>query len=305
MSFSYDVKKELCSGITDKDKQYACLYGMLLFCKQFSFEQITLQTEHELSAKLFETLANHFTASEAVSCAETSKRNGTVVYTLTISDADSCRALTSLYHISTSAELHRIKPEILETISIPDFLAGGFLSCGSVIDPNKEYHLEFVAPYYNLSRDLYAILEKIGLAVKYTERKGVHVLYMKDSESIEDTLTFMGATLSSLDIMNIKILKDVRNKTNRIANCDIANIEKAINAAGKQISDIELIERTIGFGGLTKELREIAEMRLENPELSLRELGQALPKPIGRSGVNHRMMKLAAIADNLRNQSPN
>lgn len=124
---------------------------------------------------------------------------------------------------------------------------------------------------------------------------------MKDSESIEDTLTFMGATLSSLDLMNIKILKDVRNKTNRIANCDIANIEKAINAAGKQIADIELIERTIGFGELTKELREIAEMRLENPELSLRELGQMLPKPIGRSGVNHRMMKLAAIAEEIRN----
>lgn len=163
MSFSYDVKKELCSGITDKDKQYACLYGMLMFCKQFSFEQITLQTEHELSAKLFEALANHFTAAEVVLCNETSKRNGTVVYTLTISDINACKSLTSLYHISAPKELHRIKQEFLETISIPDFLAGVFLSCGSVIDPNKEYHLEFVAPYYNLSQDLLNILEKITL----------------------------------------------------------------------------------------------------------------------------------------------
>ena len=125
-------------------------------------------------------------------------------------------------------------------------------------------------------------------------------MYIKESENIEDVLTFMGASMSSLEIMNVKILKDVRNKANRIANCDSANIEKTIAASYKQIDDIEYIMNPAGFDSLSDELREIAEARMENPDMSLRELGQALTKPISRSGVNHRMRKLSLIAEELR-----
>ena len=204
------------------------------------------------------------------------------------------------YKISSPEFLHRIKTENIDNNGLIVFLAGAFLACGSIIDPNKEYHLEFVTPYYNLSNDLQDILLLIGVTAKRSERKGVHVLYIKESENIEDILTFMGAIKSSLEIMNIKILKDVRNKANRIANCDSANIEKTVNASAKQVEDINLIEKNGSFSELSDDLREIAEIRLEYPELSLRELGQMLKNPIGRSGANHRMKKISQIADNIR-----
>lgn len=207
------------------------------------------------------------------------------------------------YRIFNQESLHRIRLENIDNNSIDAFLTGAYLVSGSMTDPLKEYHLEFVTPYYNLSNDLQAILSNIG-TIKNTERKSIHVLYFKDSECIEDILTFMGATMSSLEIMNVKILKDVRNKANRIANCDSANIEKTVAASAKQVDDIELIERVKGLSFLSADLREIAEIRMENPELSLRELGQMLEKPIGRSGANHRMMKISAIAEELRKELP-
>ena len=191
--------------------------------------------------------------------------------------------------------------ENIDINNLPAFLIGLFLASGSVIDPNKEYHLEFVTPFSEIAEEIKNLLIHVGVSVKLSERKGFYIVYLKESESIEDLLTYMGATMSSLEIMNVKILKDVRNKANRISNCDTANIEKSIAAAAKQVDDIEFIEKTIGFGSLSEDLREIAEIRLENPDYSLRELGQALEKPISRSGVNHRMKKLSAIAEDIRN----
>ena len=135
---------------------------------------------------------------------------------------------------------------------------------------------------------------------KYVERKGLYVLYFKGSEDIEDMLTLMGATKSSIELMNVKILKDVRNKANRIANCDAANIERTLKASEKQIEDIEYIMNTEGLESLTPELRNMAELRLENPDVSLKELGEMLDKPVGRSGANHRLKKLMEIAEQIR-----
>lgn len=136
------------------------------------------------------------------------------------------------------------------------------------------------------------LLERLGIMSKYVERKGLYVLYFKGSEDIEDMLTLMGATKSSIELMNVKILKDVRNKANRIANCDAANIERTLKASEKQIEDIEYIMNTEGFESLTPELRNMAELRLENPDVSLKELGEMLDKPVGRSGANHRLKSL-------------
>ena len=125
---------------------------------------------------------------------------------------------------------------------------------------------------------------------------------MKDSEAIEDLITFMGATMSSIELMNVKILKDVRNKANRIANCDAANIDRTLKASDKQIADIEYIIEKIGMENMPPDLAEIAEVRLEFPEMSLKELGEELEKPLGRSGVNHRLKRISALADELRKE---
>ncbi|MEE0274228.1 MAG: DNA-binding protein WhiA, partial [Oscillospiraceae bacterium] len=204
------------------------------------------------------------------------------------------------FRISSSKLIHRIQEDIIDNNNVFAFLAGAFISCGSVTEPIKEYHLEFAVPFEELCTDLKKLLERLGIMSKYVERKGLYVLYFKGSEDIEDMLTLMGATKSSIELMNVKILKDVRNKANRIANCDAANIERTLKASEKQIEDIEYIMNTEGFESLTPELRNMAELRLENPDVSLKELGEMLDKPVGRSGANHRLKKLMEIADQIR-----
>ena len=171
--------------------------------------------------------------------------------------------------------------------SLSAFLAGVFFGCGSMIDPNKEYHLEFNTPSELLCSDLQKLLGSIGISGGQLLRKNMYVLYLKDSEHIEDTLTYMGAQQCTIALMNIKIRKDMRNKANRV----------------RQIQDIQWITQCGQLEALSPELQELAELRLENPELSLKELGELLSEPIGRSGVNHRFQKIAAFAEELRKRA--
>lgn len=303
MSFSYSVKKELCSVMTDRDRKYACFYGMLLFCRSFAADSIVFQTENELTSKLFCSLADDVLGVKgAVSVSETKKKNDTTLYVLSIAEESNREEIIYRYHISSSTLIHRIQRDNIDNNSVFAFVAGAFLSCGSVAEPIKEYHLEFVVPYYNLMNDLLELLVSLGINAKYTERKGTFVIYLKGSEDIEDLLTFMGASHATIDLMNVKILKDIRNKANRIANCDAANIERTLRASEKQIEDIEYIMSTEGLDSLTPELRNMAEVRLENPDVSLKELGEMLDKPVGRSGANHRLKKLSEIAEQIREE---
>lgn len=303
MSFSYSVKKELCSIITDRDRKYACLYGMLLFCRNFSADSIVFQTENDMVCELFCKLADDVLGGSGVaSVSKTTRKNNTVLYALNIEDEKYREEIIYRYHISSSSLIHRIQDENIDNNSIFAFVAGAFLSCGSVAEPIKEYHLEFVVPYFDLMNDLLNVLTSLGFNAKSTERKGTYVIYLKGSEDIEDLITFMGATMSSIDLMNVKIYKDVRNKANRIANCDAANIERTLKASEKQIEDIEYIMNTEGLESLTPELRNMAELRLENPDVSLKELGEMLDKPVGRSGANHRLKKLMEIAERIREE---
>ena len=303
MSFSYSVKKELCSVITDKDRKYCCLYGMLLFCKSFAPDSIVFQTENDLVCGLFRSLADDVIGGSGVAEVNvTEKKNGVSLYSLSIPSESFREEIIYRYRISSRTLIHRIQTDIIDNNSVFAFIAGAFLSCGSITEPIKEYHLEFAVPYYELTQDLLNLLTSVGINAKYTERKNVYVIYLKDSEAIEDLLTLMGATMSSIDLMNVKIYKDVRNKANRIANCDSANIERTLKASERQIADIEYIMETEGLDSLSPELRNAAEIRLENPDVSLKELGEMLDKPVGRSGANHRLKKLSEIADKLREE---
>ena len=138
------------------------------------------------------------------------------------------------------------------------------------------------------------------MTAKTMLRRGQHIVYIKGCEYIEDTLTFIGAPQCTLELINTKIYKDIRNKANRIANCDAANIDKVVKAAMKQIEDIKLIDKVIGLENISQELREVAQLRLENIDMSLQEIGEDLSEPISRSGVNHRFKKLAKMADEIR-----
>ncbi|MGN0665976.1 MAG: DNA-binding protein WhiA [Huintestinicola sp.] len=300
MSFSHNVKEELCTVITDRDKEFGCLYGMLLFCRHFDADEIIFQTEHKLAADMFCRLIDKVIGvNSGTEVSEISKKNG-VLYSISIPDESVREEIIFRYHIYSRSVVHRLLEENLDNNNVFAFIAGAFISCGSMTEPMKSYHLEFAVPYEDLCTDLRNLIAGLGISAKYIERKGLYVIYFKGSESIEDMLTLMGATMSSIELMNVKILKDVRNKANRIANCDAANIERTLQASGKQIEDIEYIMSTIGLESLSPELQNMAEVRLENPDVSLKELGEMLDKPVGRSGANHRLKKLMEIAEQLR-----
>ena len=299
ISFSNQVKQELCTTITDRDKAYACLYGMLLFARQLRQDEILMQSESEAFYELMPRLFRQVFGDRVQPRMETGQ-HGTL-YSVSLTDPEQARIVLEQYHIILPER--PLEMTNVVTNSLGSFTAGAFLSCGSMTDPNKEYHLEFVLPCAQLEEPFSQILLAIGVNAKTVLRKGMPVVYLKHSEQIEDLLTFMGAQQGTIDFINIEILKNVRNKANRISNCDIANINKVMLAAERQINDILLIDERMGLDALSPDLQQMALLRMDNPELSLKELGELLDPPIGRSGVNHRLKRLQVLADSLRTQS--
>ena len=301
MSFSNEVKAELISAVTDKDKKYACLYGLIIFCNKITDDEICFQSESAEVADVFVSLMNEiFKGSVTISKDVIERKNGTSLHSFVISDSESVRKVTETFKID--AEKREIDLKNIDNNSLSNFIAGVFLSCGSITNPESGYHLEFVINSEQLCDDLFTILNSIGFSVKKAVRKNNAVLYIKESENIEDLLTFMGAQSSTLEIINIKILKDVRNRVNRVRNCDMASQNKTSAASVRQAQDIKLIESVMGLDSLPDTLREIAEARLDNPEYSLNDLGEILDPPIGRSGVNHRLKRIKQIADGIREE---
>lgn len=179
------------------------------------------------------------------------------------------------------------------------YLRGAFLSIGSVSDPQKEYDLEFVCDSLDDAEKLVGYINSFGIEAHITQRKNSFVLYIKDADSLVDTLNVLGAHNALMYIENLRAEKDFRNLINRKVNCETANISKTINAAEKQIDDIRKIEKYLGLEKLPQQLQQMAQIRLEHAESSLAELGQYLDPPVGKSGVNHRLRKLSKIADDI------
>ena len=230
---------------------------------------------------------------------EAERRSGVTLFSLTIPDEGQRIYLLDYFGMDES---RRLTEEYLPKDKFFPFLTAGiFLACGSVNDPSKKYHMEFVMPTLDLCNDLGLLLiERHEIIPKHVERKGAQVMYIKESENIIDMLTLMGATMCSIELMNVKMEKDVRNKINRAMNCDNANIDKTLRAAERQVADIELIDQKIGLSALPEQLKEMAELRLENPDYNLKQLGAEMVPPISRSGANHRLQKLSEIAEELR-----
>lgn len=180
------------------------------------------------------------------------------------------------------------------------FLRGAFLSIGSISDPAKGYHLEFVCTDAGKAAQIQEMLHHFDIEGKIVLRRKYHVVYLKESEGIVDLLNVCEAHVALMELENLRILKDMRNSINRRVNCEAANITKTVNAATRQIEDIEYIQFHGGLGMLPDNLREMAEVRLEYPDATLKELGEYLNPPVGKSGVNHRLQKLNEIAERLK-----
>ncbi len=295
MSFSSDIKKELCDiremGAAERS---AMLYGIFYASREVSgIPQV--QTERMYLINAVRSLCDEAFPEVRHETVRLVK-NSSSLYTFRITEnADVIKERFGDYSdISYSV------------ISGNDdvsgaFLRGVFVSCGSVTDPNKEYHLELVLPENDKAEKLHSFINEHGMPIKTTLRSRRNlVLYAKESELIEDFLTYIGAGLHSLEIMQVKIMKNFRNRVNRSVNCESANLDKLVAAAGKSMDDIQYIYSTKGAEWLSEELRETAELRMENPSMPLSELCQQFRKPISRSGLNHRLKKISRLADEIR-----
>ncbi len=201
----------------------------------------------------------------------------------------------------TPKDQHMVNAMVMKSLCCKRaFLRGAFLSIGSMSNPEKGYHLEFVCENEKQAAQIQDTLSIFDVEAKIVIRKRYHVVYIKESEGIVEVLNVMGAHISLMNLENLRILKDMRNSINRRVNCEAANITKTVNAATKQIDDIIYIRDHYGFQNLSDNLREIAEVRLDYPEATLKELGEYLEPQVGKSGVNHRLRKLSELADRIR-----
>ena len=302
MSFSHDIRECIRANINDHDKRFACLYGMLLYSKAVTRKEICLKSESEVFRSMFPVLVKTvFGASVRILTEEKPRKNGRSLWIYRIKDSDQVTQIRHIFHIH---ENRRIDMRNLPMNSIGAFLGGVFLTCGSITEPDKNYHLEFTVPTQQLCQDLSDILYSIGVRPNILQRRYAWTVYLKVRGEIEDLLTFMGAQKCTLELIDIKIDKEVKNKANRIWNCEMANINKTLSASEKQCQDIQEIIQHHGMDKLPPELKNLAEVRIENPHLSLSQIAELLDKPVGRSGVNHRFQRIALIAEQYRKELP-
>lgn len=302
MSFSADVKSELLSVEAENECcLHAFCYGLLLCSRSFSYREISFLTEHSnIAQKYCEVLKTVCGVKPSTQKSDAGK------FHIEIKNAEDRAKIMKVFGYDEKSRTMRINyANISEDCCKSAFLRGVFLSSGTVNDPNKRYHLEFVLPYKNLIKDLALFVSEFdefetGLEPKIIQRNSNYVMYFKGSEAIEDILTVMGAVNSSLQVMGVKMYKDMRNNVNRKLNFENANLDKTVGAASKQIDAISKIKNTIGIARLPLELQEIAKMRFDNPDMSLRELAENLSTPLSRSGVNHRLKKICDIADSIK-----
>lgn len=296
MSFSQDVKNELIKIEYEKSCcEKAMLYGLLIFGKSFSSYGISMQTENEEIAKLYKKLIKKYCN---VKCDIRVSPKGRS-FSANIDEKSDCDKILGVFGHTDKGSLKINHANFDCSECCRAFLAGAFLSCGTISDPKKDYHLEFTVAFMNLSKTLITFLEEIELKPKHSVRKGYNIIYFKGSGAIEDCLYLMGASSAMFEMMNVEIVKDFRNKANRTANCETANIDKTVRASYIHIEAIDKIERTKGLDYLKKDLKEMAVLRRDNPEASLAELSKL--SGMSRSGVNHRLKRIVEIAESINN----
>ena len=298
MSFSSDIKKELCNvHELQINEMAAMLYGMFYAGRLVNGKPV-IQTENNDLIAAARSLAEAVFPNERVEVTRLVK-NGGSLYTFGVKS----RRLTERFDDFSSVNTSVVSGNDADGGA---FLRGVFVCCGSVTDPKKEYHLEMVLPERARIDPLKGFIGEHGIKIKSTIRNKSEVLYAKTSEIIEDFLTYIGAGIHALEIMQVKIEKDIRNRANRCVNCDSANLDKTVAASEKSRRDIEYIIETAGLESLSAELRETALLRLDNRESSLSELcgmlSEGKARPISRSGLNHRLKKLSQIAEELKSE---
>lgn len=287
MSFTTDIKQELCRISDSEETALAECLGMLLFAGQFTREQLRIQSEHTAVRRRAEQLLRQ---SFGVWTEE-------VDNTLYISDPESLARIFAVYGYDKEKTLPLNGAVVEDESCRSAFLRGAFLIGGYVSTPDKGYHLELATTRYHVSRQVSALLNDMELPAGQVMRRGAYVLYYKDSNAIEDFLSAAGATGAAMDLMLKKVERELRNDVNRKVNCETANLTKTVGAAARQIAAIERLKQTGRFEELSQQLQDTAALRLNYPELSLSELCERASEPISRPGLNNRLRRLVQLGE--------
>lgn len=296
MSFASGIKEELCRrNASGRCCERAETAAFILFSARFEDGVIKIPTENPSIAKQIMSSVKHaygFEPSVSV------KKN---LFFIVIDSENSAFILKDLCILrdGNTEEFRIYNGMIKNDCCAKAFVRGAFLACGSMTAPEKDYHLEFVTHRKRLSGDFEVLLKKFGLVPKSVVRKSNYVIYFKASDAISDVLSLIGAVNSLMEFENTVIIKDVKNNINRRSNFENANMNKTADAAVKQLAAIKKIENAGMLMSLTPELRELAELRLDNPDVSMSELCGMLNGKISKSGINHRFRKLISIAEGL------
>ncbi len=303
MSFSLTVKKEILSRELPKDCcAVAAAYAVACFGKYFDEKGVVLHTEQSAIAQYAKRL---YARAGIQGKVYVKGKEESRLYEFAVKEPAEVDKLLALFgHTGREPALRINSKNLLCDHCINSFVATAFLCSGTITNPEREYNLEFLTSRYNLAQDFSALLKGHGFLPKYVRRKGANVVYFKASEQIEDLLTFMGAQSAALEIMNLKVFKDFRNKANRITNCETANIDKTVEASTETLRAIRFLRERDALDTLPQPLRQAAVLREENPDLSLKELAALFAPPLSKSGLSHRMKKLEQLADQLRERSP-
>ena len=287
MSFSSEVKEELAKRISPaRHCRIAELAAIMNFCGQYGRDEkggftIGFQTENEaVVRKGFTLLKKTYNIDTDISLSEQELRD----------------ILAKIGNPEEPVSSLLIK----NTCCRRAFLRGAFLSVGSMSDPAKGYHLEFDCVSESKAGQLRELMRDFEIEPKIIRRKKYYVVYLKEGAGIVELLNVCEAYISLMNLENMRILKEMRNSVNRRVNCETANIAKTVSAAARQVEDIEYIRKYYGFQNLPETLRQMAEIRLENPDVTLKELGELFDPPLGKSGVNHRLRKLSELAEEIR-----
>ena len=314
MSFSSQAKDELIRLPMDRQ---CCLMAELGALTQTSGSlsflgggrfSVTYQTENTaLARRIFRMLKTGLGLSPTLQVVEHARLGGRRTCVLTVDGEDAPRLLDALGMMRTGADgiqsLRRMVPYFSMSRSCcrRSYLRGAFLGAGSMVNPEKSWLMEWVADE-NLAQGLEKVLERGNIRAGRYERRGNSVVTLRSAQDISDALAMMGAGNAVMELENIRIKKQMRADANRASNCDEHNSERMLNASEQQVEAIKLISIQRGLYTLPPALQEMARLRLEHPEMSLEELGQSLEKPVGKSGVNHRMRRILQAAEEIREE---
>lgn len=296
-SFSAAAKAEICKNIPQSGCcALAECFGILLFCNSFRSDAIKIITESTEFAALLPRL---FKKAFGFGFDTPAGEGKTGKFVFQIQDPGKIAAIMGAFgfDLDETFSLHVNLPVVENDCCKTAFLRGAFLAGGSVSDPGKGYHLELATTHHSVAKECYILIhETLGFPPKLASRSGARVIYLKQSEQIADFLTFLGASVASMGIIEARLEHELNNQVNRRCNCDDANITKVVEASQEQLTAIRALRQRNQFDQLPEKLKQAARVREENPEASLTELAGLVEPKISKPAMSHRLKRLVELA---------